>query len=180
VARCRPAEYRCRHVRHLFRSHRATAKRPLARQGIRREGPADRTRDPVPEDLQDRMRRAGRAKESCRRWPEPGGNPTLTPPVPGRLVAFVCAHGGLQRPGILMGIAGTVISGARCASYRLARTSALATRVSRDDGPWLGWSACRACCSGVGLLCTCQARQPSLSTSSSENSFATRPGHWES
>jgi hypothetical protein len=37
--------------------------------------------------------------------------------------------------GILMSIAGTVISGPRCASYRLATMSALATRVSRDDGP---------------------------------------------
>ena len=40
-----------------------------------------------------------------------GYAPASVSTVPGRLVAFVCAHGGLQRPGILMSIAGMVISG---------------------------------------------------------------------
>ena len=51
------------------RLHRGTAERVVACQGIRREGPADRPRDPVPEDPQDRGRRADRARQAARARP---------------------------------------------------------------------------------------------------------------
>jgi len=71
VDRCRRSDVYGRHAAYAFRSHRAAAERVLACQGARREGPADRTRDPVPEDVQDRTRSADRAREVERRAVEP-------------------------------------------------------------------------------------------------------------
>ena len=48
-----------------FRSHRATAERVVACQGVHRQGPADRPRAPVPQDPQDRGRGADRARQAA-------------------------------------------------------------------------------------------------------------------
>ena len=70
----------CRRVKRPFRSHRATAKRIVACEGVRREGPADWPRDPVPEDPEDRGRGADRARQVSRAragWTQPDSDVTV-------------------------------------------------------------------------------------------------------
>ena len=56
----------CSLPRYRVRSRRATAERIVACQGVRRERPAVRPRDPVPEDPQGRGRGADRARQAAR------------------------------------------------------------------------------------------------------------------
>jgi hypothetical protein len=51
------------------RTHRATAERVLARQGVRRNRPAHRPGDPVPQDMRDRAGRADRTRQAARDGP---------------------------------------------------------------------------------------------------------------
>jgi hypothetical protein len=69
-------EHSASHGWHPERTHRATAERVLARQGVRRDRPAHRPGDPVPQDTQDEraaqielgkllaMAQAGRQRDS--------------------------------------------------------------------------------------------------------------------
>ena len=110
VDRCRRSDVYGRHAAYAFRSHRAAAERVLACQGARREGPADRTRDPVPEDVQDRTRSADRA----RKWNDVPSSPS--PLRLGSTTLLTCWSLAIREPGApeagprcLMDAAGRVI-----------------------------------------------------------------------
>ena len=72
-------------------SHRATLERLSARQGVRRNRPAHRPGDPVPQDMREQAGHADGASASCSLWPKPGGSPARRSPWPGCSIS-TCQH----------------------------------------------------------------------------------------